>query len=222
MKHLRRLAMFAVPAAAVIGLCLFYEVGNLPEGLSRTISKVGSIAAPYFGKAEIVMLGDSITARGDWPNLLSGHIVLNAGIPGDTSRSVLKRIEAVKAFKPSIVFLMIGVNDLLSDEEPPDIGIRVQKIIDELSEAHIRIVLQSVLHIGESFKPDIEQKIIALNEIEARLATPAIQFIDLNTLLAPNGYLEERFSENGLHLTASAYQAWASKLRPIIDLNLPH
>jgi lysophospholipase L1-like esterase len=70
----------------------------------------------------IVAFGDSLTfgtgATGgkDYPSQLSEIIsrpVINAGVPGDTTASALKRLEKdVLAYSPDIVLITLGGNDL--------------------------------------------------------------------------------------------------------------
>ena len=70
----------------------------------------------------IVCFGDSLTfgtgaSRGkDYPSQLSQMIsrpVMNAGVPGDTTASALKRLERdVLSYAPDIVLITLGGNDL--------------------------------------------------------------------------------------------------------------
>ncbi|MEJ2282992.1 MAG: arylesterase [Desulfobacterales bacterium] len=70
----------------------------------------------------VIAFGDSLTygtgaSKGmDYPSQLSKLIarpVLNAGVPGDTTASALKRLERdVLAFSPDIVLITLGGNDL--------------------------------------------------------------------------------------------------------------
>ena len=71
---------------------------------------------------KIICFGDSLTqgtgaSRGkDYPSQLSKMIsrpVINAGVPGDTTASALKRLERdVLAYSPDIVLITLGGNDL--------------------------------------------------------------------------------------------------------------
>src|SRR6478735_10221234 len=63
-------------------------------------------------KNATVFLGNSITERGAWGELLSGQPIMNRGIGGDNTFGVLARLEGVAKAKPKKIFLLIGINDL--------------------------------------------------------------------------------------------------------------
>ena len=75
--------------------------------------------------ATILAFGDSLT-RGSGPDqdyptmlgLLTGHNVVNAGVPGEVTSAGLKRIrDVLKAVKPQLVILCHGGNDLLRKQD---------------------------------------------------------------------------------------------------------
>src|SRR5690349_13279539 len=64
-------------------------------------------------KNEIVFLGNSITERGEWQEILSGYRcpIVNRGVGGDNSFGILARMDEILAAKPKAIFLMDGIND---------------------------------------------------------------------------------------------------------------
>lgn len=69
----------------------------------------------------IVCFGDSLTAGNgatkgfDYPAQLSrltGKVIVNAGVPGDTTASALARVAEVIKLNPRIVLITLGGNDL--------------------------------------------------------------------------------------------------------------
>ena len=63
-------------------------------------------------KKEIVFLGNSITARGNWSEWFNNKRIINRGISGDRTDGVLYRLDEVISSKPKKIFLLIGVNDI--------------------------------------------------------------------------------------------------------------
>ncbi|MDB5207650.1 MAG: family lipase, partial [Flavisolibacter sp.] len=55
----------------------------------------------------IVFLGNSITERGVWSELLPGETIMNRGIGGDNTFGVLARLNDVIRYKPKKIFLLI-------------------------------------------------------------------------------------------------------------------
>lgn len=83
-----------------------------------------AVAALPFSRADVVVaVGDSITAdRCSWIEVI-GHVLaehlpasrrprlVNAGVSGDRSADVLRRIDDVLAFEPTRVWVLLGSND---------------------------------------------------------------------------------------------------------------
>ena len=63
--------------------------------------------------ASVLMLGDSLTAQGEWNAMLGEPLVANRGIDGDTSAGVLARMSDDADFRGDTVVIWIGTNDVL-------------------------------------------------------------------------------------------------------------
>ena len=71
----------------------------------------------YIIPENIVFLGDSITYYYDLDKYYPDNNVVNSGICGDVSEDILNDMyNRVYKYNPSIVFLLIGTNQLESDE----------------------------------------------------------------------------------------------------------
>ncbi len=96
----------------------------------------------------IVAFGDSLThgtGASDataYPAVLaslSGHTVINAGVPGDTTATALQRLPAVlDAYKPRLVLLCLGGNDML------------RKQPEAHTENNLRLLVQTIRASGAS------------------------------------------------------------------------
>jgi lysophospholipase L1-like esterase len=159
----------------------------------------------------IVMLGDSITAWGNWTSLLNRGEVWNQGVSGDRTGDVLARMEKVYRVRPKYCFVMIGINDILSGQPVDRIFDNYRKIIDGLIKGEIIPIIQSTLYLAG---PDPRNKSVdALNAKIKQLAVERkILYLDLNRRLAPNKQLLPAFTHDGLHLNKAGYQAWKDEL----------
>jgi lysophospholipase L1-like esterase len=182
------------------------------------------------GDSEVVMIGDSITYGGDWKSLLNNENVVNLGRNGDTTDGVLNR-KYVFLSKPTACFIMIGINDFQIDRSVEAVLANYWKIVTEIKNQNIRIIIQSVLHLGEKYyinriggktKDDwkeINEKVKRLNqELETMAIELEVEFLDINKELSSNNILKEIYGdETGIHLSMDGYKKWAEIIQPIID-----
>jgi lysophospholipase L1-like esterase len=159
------------------------------------------------------MLGDSITEGLDWHEQFPEVKVFNRGIGGDTSKGVLNRLGEVIGRHPRIVFLMIGVNDLLSDVPVATVDANIRSIVAALVQKKIHVVLQKTIYANRQYWPEINNRINELNRSLSDLCTTSeVVCVDLNRVLAEGGALSRRFSWDGLHLNAAGYLAWKNEI----------
>lgn len=173
-------------------------------------------------KKSIVFLGNSITERGAWNELLPGRKIMNRGIGGDNSFGVLARLEMILETSPQKIFLMIGINDL-SRGLPQEVIIEnYHRIIKRIKTTNpkTKIYLQSVLPLNEAmtsaeYLKNKKNKILDLNIAIRQMANDhELQFIDLYPEFADsNGDLKKEFTSDGIHLKPSAYVLWIDHLK---------
>ena len=162
--------------------------------------------------AKIMMLGDSITDRGLWGELTKRDDIVNRGINGDTTEGLLHRLDALN---PHIqkAYIMIGVNDILMGKSVTKIFSNYVKIINILKSKNITPIVESTLYVVKGTPPLYNKKIKKLNKLLKDYASKnGLKFLDLNAKLAPNGYLEKRYSLDGLHLNGNGYLIWVRVL----------
>ena len=162
---------------------------------------------------KVVMIGDSITQDGSWSRLLRRDDIVNRGIAGDTSRGLLRRVDRLE---PTIIkaFIMIGINDLIWNKSLEHIFDNYIQILDRLKSKSITPIVQSTLYAGKESAKRYNSHVEVLNsELKAYCKEEGIQFIDLNTILSPNGQLDDRFTIDGIHLESEAYVRWAETIK---------
>lgn len=173
-------------------------------------------------KVDIVFLGNSITERGEWSELIQNKKVANRGIGGDNSFGVKARLQSIIAQKPSKVFIMIGINDLGRGLPVPVIVSNYQQIVAQLQKGlpKAKLYVQSVLPLNEALlKYDYlkgkNAKVKALNEELKKLAAQhGLTYINLHEVMGDEmGELKKDFTKDGIHLTTDAYGAWAAYLK---------
>lgn len=112
--------------------------------------------------SQVTALGDSLTfgygvggsKNGqDYPSQLAKLTkwqITNAGINGDTSQDILDRLNAVIEQKPQLVLLGIGGNDVLQRVKPATTKANIIKIVQNLNNANIPVVLIAQPHFSAS------------------------------------------------------------------------
>jgi len=159
---------------------------------------------------DVIMLGDSITAEGDWEKLLPGIDVANYGISGDTTAGILYRIPDIVMAHPAKVFLMIGINDITfslakyyNNDSVEVIFERYKKIVDVLTLNEIKVIIQSTLNTSQKVFYDKERndRVDKLNKLlKEYCKSNKIMYLDINSVLSMNGVLIGKYTKDGVHL----------------------
>ena len=175
-------------------------------------------------KNEVVFLGNSITERGEWQEILAGYKypVVNRGVGGDNSFGILARMDEVLTARPKAIFLMDGINDLFRGL-PYEVSIHnYRRIIRKIKQESpkTKIYIESALPINESMTTAAYTKgrnirVPVLNERIKQLAKEEnITYIHIVPLFADEqGNLRKDISPDGVHLKASAYIDWVKYLQ---------
>ena len=161
--------------------------------------------------ADIVMLGDSITYRVDWRELLKNkQEIMNRGIDGDTTEGMYNRLDDVISMKPKKVYIMAGINDIGIGYSVGKIFDNYKEIISKLRKADIQVIVQSTLYTSNS---RANAKVTMLDKLlEKYCIDNEIKYIDLNKDLAPNEILKSEYTYDGLHLNYKGYNVWRESL----------
>lgn len=168
---------------------------------------------------DIVFLGDSLTAGGNWHELFPGLPVKNRGINADTTLKVAERLEDVLAGQPAAVFILIGTNDLPWFEHRSDEAI-LQTYTGILRRCRqqsprTRVFVQSIFPRRRSYAARIQ----ALNvRLQALAQAFGYEYIHLFPLLADaRGGLRSELTNDHLHLLAEGYVIWSRALQPYVN-----
>jgi acyl-CoA thioesterase I len=138
------------------------RVANLPWqawllvallGLSGCGESRGTVG-PLSEDAVVLAFGDSLTygtgagAGEDYPSqlaVLTGHRVVNAGVPGETTDRGLRRLAAVMdQYQPELVILCHGGNDILQNRNEAEIEANLRHMIELIQARGARVLLLGV------------------------------------------------------------------------------
>lgn len=168
------------------------------------------------------MLGNSITAEGEWAELFQNTDIINRGVIGDGTGDILERLDPIVASHPRKIFLLVGVNDLMF--------LPLSKIEDFYEKIVARIVsetpttqlyLESILPIHNDLRRNgmKNEDIDALNKAIEQLANKYhLTYIDLNSKLKNReGSLQTELSLDGIHLNGEGYLILKKNLEAFIN-----
>lgn len=167
----------------------------------------------------IVMIGDSLTARGDFASYFPEADLCNLGHDGDTVHDVTERLGEIG--DADRIFLLCGINSLADGLE----GILAEHyriLLDTMAALYpeAEVYVQSVLPVSADFqiyRRCSDETIRTLNrEIETLTEEHGFIWVDLYSLFVENGAMTEAYTCDGLHLSEEGYAVWAEAIRPYI------
>ncbi|NEO28586.1 MAG: lysophospholipase [Kamptonema sp. SIO4C4] len=201
------------------------------EQWRELLAQEAAIAAQEQPDNLAVLLGDSITLWFSQDFLPSHKTWLNQGISGEKTMGLLRRLEFLDETDPQVIFIMIGINDILWDVEDATLLSNYRLIIRYLKTVHpdTEIVVQSILpHAGEQATWEGRERLLAnpntriqrLNrELKTMADTENVLFLNLYPLFADEqGALKQGLTTDGLHLNADGYKVWSTALQLFSDL----
>lgn len=176
-------------------------------------------------KDEILFVGNSITASGQWTELFQDLRVKNRGISGDVTDGILSRLKEITESQPSKIFLMIGVNDLSKGKSKSYILKRYQEILDSIisQTPNTKIYIQSILPVNDKFgyfknHTNKTDSIISINNsLKIMVEKTGAKYIDLFSAFADSqNKMEEEYTLDGLHPNGKGYLKWVELIRKYV------
>lgn len=202
----------ALPAATAASLAQPARIA--PQPVVKPVVKTPTATARA---ADVVMVGDSITAGGRWSANYKGVRVVNRGVSSDTALKILARMDGILETRPKRALLMFGINDIYNGVPVNRILHRYDEIVAILLSRDIEVVIQATLACSGSGCGDKLAKVKALNAGLRGLAKArGLQFVDINRALADRNGLKPAFTRDGVHLNGQGYAQWYAVLKPYI------
>ena len=175
----------------------------------------------YSGQKNIVMLGNSLTNRISWNELLVRDDIANRGIGSDITAGFINRINFVFNVKPKICFIEGGVNDLAQNINNEISIENLNTLLDTLVSNNVKPVLTTVTLVTKTYRDasNFNLKIKKLNiQIKKLAISKKIELIDLNPRLTDGDFLRsENAIADGIHFTSKAYKIWKEEIMRILE-----
>jgi platelet-activating factor acetylhydrolase IB subunit beta/gamma len=177
--------------------------------------------------AEIVFVGDSITAHfsdeGRWTRLpgLAGRKALNLAVPGDQTENVLWRLDRMElaSVQPRQAVLLIGTNNLRTEDTPCDIVAGITAILQRMRTAwpDARLVVLGILPRGPAMQFALERRQAVAASLRTAAAAGGYAFIDPTEAFLCGGTNScGYYQEDLLHLLPAGYERLWAILQPAI------
>jgi lysophospholipase L1-like esterase len=174
---------------------------------------------PKGDKKRVIFYGSSsITMWNSLENDFPEFEVINQGFGGSTLAACcwfFKRV--IPAWKPDIIILYAGDNDLGDNRHPEEVFINFNYMMD-LIEEHCGEIPVAFISVKQSIaRLNLYNSIQFTNKIiqeEISLKYPHCTFVDIIEAMKTNGSIEKKlFEPDGLHLSELGYQVWRKELK---------
>jgi len=197
--------------------------GQVNPGFAKSHEAFVAIAKK--GEAQVVFLGDSITAGwarhpGIFEKEYGQYKAANFGIGGDRTQHVLWRVEngEFDGIKPKAVVLMIGTNNAgVAENSPEQIANGIKAIIEAIHKRtpDTKVLLLAIFPRGATPADANRVKNEKVNALIAKFDDgKKVHFFDIGAkFLKPDGTLEKSVMPDLLHLNAASYQIEADAIR---------
>ncbi|MDR1983650.1 MAG: GDSL-type esterase/lipase family protein [Prevotellaceae bacterium] len=172
--------------------------------------------------ADIIFLGNSITDGCEWNELFNNPNIKNRGISADRTYWILDRLDPIIKGKPKKIFVQTGTNDLGAGHSPQSIAENMAKLIErfQTESPETELYIQSIFPVNNDFEKYTKRQgskskeIIETNELLKQLCIQkGITFVDVySELVDPNGKLNVKYTNDGLHLLGEGYLVWKKLL----------
>ena len=172
---------------------------------------------------EIIMLGDSHVQNFEWHEIFKNVSIINRGINGDITKGVLNRIDEVVKSQPDMVFLEVGINDLLfgfamdSVFNNYTVIIQTIKTKSPVTEIYVHSLLPTSRNINYTNSP-VLPNILAFNKrLGEYCDAQQIPYIDLFSNLVSEQKLNPHYDcGDDLHLNSEGYKLWCQVIKNYI------
>lgn len=172
---------------------------------------------------QILFIGDSLTECGDWDKLFPNKNIINFGIADNKTSDILNRIDKIFDYKPSKIFIMMGINDLGEDRLISEIIDDYQEVVRKLTQQwnNGELFLLGILPTDKTRWSKTEltyENINVVNKLIGEIAKDyKATFINMTPyFIDSNNNLDSKLTTDGLHLSSDGYKVWKNIIKDYI------
>lgn len=178
---------------------------------------------------KIILLGDSITAgykddhvsqdltirlRAKLPS--DNYLIRNVGIPGDTTKGALTRLEKhVLNGEPDLVTILFGSNDVLENEHISLTQYRknIEALIQQIGANKVLLITPSFTNQQLQYEQRPNHRILAYgNAIRELAESYSIKLVDLQAAMLDASDYRQFLQADGVHFNELGYDLLAVEL----------
>lgn len=219
------LCLGAVTSGAFLAGVLVGARKSFPYYLLR------SLAEPFWGseapatdedRPNLLMVGDSLVARGDWRGLEREWDVLNFGRGGRKVAELVGESDYLPLESADAIVFWCGVNDLRQRRPVAELIKELEYLLGRFGGEAAVIVLGIPEVRGEGASTWRENARLVNGWLREYCAASGLVFIDPNELLSDASGLRPEYSRDGVHLLMDGYAVIREQLSDRLDpLDLP-
>lgn len=167
-----------------------------------------------------VFLGDDITANFDLDKYFQNETLVNQGVNGDTIGSLMERLDDTISLSPKKIVLMIGLNDLISDNGlnssiKENYNNLITSIINRSNETEI--ILESLLPVNSKKYDKLNEDIIEFNDYIKSLSKKYnLKYIDLHDNFSNETKLVDKLCLDGITPNDQGYKLIRDNIKSYI------
>ena len=211
-----RLEAHRVQATADQGQMMEAVVETMMKAIRQNIEhgRLSFFDAYPLSPEDVVLLGDSIVAGGEWAEIAPGARIRNRGIGGDQSGDLLKRLGPIAKGRPCKLFVLIGTNDLGAGVAPDRILHNLESIVDRVRDAtpQTRVYLHELFPRDATYAKRIRSLNTEIRRIAEARSLPVVRVFD--RFADETGAVRPDLTYDDLHLSGQGYRHWYTLLEP--------
>jgi hypothetical protein len=175
-----------------------------------------------------LFVGDYHTQSFDFDKFDLDYHYVKVGEDSFTTKDLLDDLKKyVYDYNPSIVFLQVGMNDLLDNRENDDVLNDLKIIIKEIIEhrPYANIYIESIYPINpevDDFDDDYKDIEVSTiedfnTELKELCDTLKVNYLNVYNELSEDSLLKEKYTDDGISLNTIGYERLYKIIRDVID-----